>query len=96
MILSLIPDKVVCRPPGLAGGEPGVLGEVLLNGRRLERFPPIRFAPGDELELRLPGAGGFGPAEERDPADVERDVAMGYVSAAAAEAAYGLATATPR
>jgi N-methylhydantoinase B len=95
MILSLIPDKVVCRAPGLAGGEPGVLGEVLLNGRRLERFPPIRFAPGDELELRLPGAGGFGPAEERDPADVERDVAMGYVSAEAAEAAYGLATATP-
>ena len=96
MILSLIPDKVVCRPPGLAGGEPGVLGDVLLNGRRLERFPPIRFAPGDELELRLPGAGGFGPAEERDPADVARDVAMGYVSAEAAEAAYGLATATPR
>ena len=96
MILSLIPDKVVCRPPGLAGGEPGVLGEVLLNGRRLERFPPIRFAPGDELELRLPGAGGFGPAKERDPAEVARDVAMGYVSAEAAEAAYGLATATPR
>lgn len=96
MILSLIPDKVVCRPPGLAGGEPGALGEVLLNGRRLERFPPIRFAPGDELELRLPGAGGFGRAEERDPADVARDVAMGYVSAAAAEDAYGLATATPR
>jgi N-methylhydantoinase B len=96
MILSLIPDKVVCRPPGLAGGEPGVLGKVLLNGRRLERFPPIRFAPGDELELRLPGAGGFGPAEERDRADVERDVAMGYVSAAAAEAAYGLVRATPR
>jgi N-methylhydantoinase B len=96
MILSLIPDKVVCRPPGLAGGEPGELGEVLLNGRRLERFPPIRFAPGDELELRLPGAGGFGPAEERDPADVARDVAMGYVSAESAEAAYGLATATRR
>jgi N-methylhydantoinase B len=96
MILSLIPDKVVCAPPGLAGGEPGVRGEVLLNGRRLERFPPIRFAPGDELELRLPGAGGFGPPEARDPAAVERDVAMGYVSAKAAAAAYGVAMATPR
>lgn len=89
MILSIIPDKIVCEPPGLAGGLPGALGEVLLNGLTLERFPPIRFAPGDELELRLPGAGGFGPPEEREPGLVARDVALGYVSASASARAYG-------
>ena len=80
MILSLIPDKVVCEPPGLAGGRPGTRGEVLLNGVRLERFPPIHFRPGDELELRLPGAGGFGPPEEREPELAAHDAAMGYVT----------------
>jgi N-methylhydantoinase B len=83
MILSLIPDKIVCEPPGLAGGRPGTLGEVLINGELIERFPPIRFRPGDVLELRLPGAGGFGPPEKRDPERVAHDVAMGYVTATA-------------
>jgi N-methylhydantoinase B len=90
IVLSLIPDKVVCRPPGLAGGLPGTLGEVLLNGERLDRFPPIRFRPGDELELRLPGGGGFGPPGEREPDRVVSDVRMGYVSAEAALADYGV------
>lgn len=89
MILSIIPDKVVCEPPGLAGGEPGQLGEVRLNGACLTRFPPIRFRPGDELELHLPGAGGFGPPSERESERVEHDVAMGYVSPEAAALAYG-------
>jgi N-methylhydantoinase B len=89
MILSLIPDKVVCRPPGLAGGRPGALGEVLLNGRRLTRFPPIRFRPGDELELRLPGAGGFGAPEAREADRIAHDVRMGYVTPRSARAEYG-------
>jgi N-methylhydantoinase B len=96
MILSLIPDKIVCEPPGLAGGRPGVVGTVLLNGRELDRFPPIRFRAGDVLELRLPGAGGFGPPAEREPERVARDVALGYLSAEAAVAAYGPSALTPR
>jgi N-methylhydantoinase B len=84
MILSIIPDKIVCAPPGLAGGHPGQLGHVFLNGKRLERFPPIRFRPGDELELHLPGGGGFGPPERREQARVLADVEGGYVSVGAA------------
>ena len=80
MILSLIPDKIVCEPPGLAGGRPGTLGEVLINGELIERFPPIRFRPGDVLELRLPGAGGFGPPDAREPERIAHDAAMGYVT----------------
>jgi N-methylhydantoinase B len=90
MILSIIPDKIVCEPPGLAGGRPGTLGAVYLNGDRLTRFPPIRFRPGDELELVLPGAGGFGPPAEREAERIRADVRLGYVSAAAAVAGYGV------
>jgi N-methylhydantoinase B/oxoprolinase/acetone carboxylase alpha subunit len=88
MILSLIPDKIVCAAPGLAGGRSGEPGRVFLNGTELRRFPPIRFRPGDELELRLPGAGGFGPPSERDAPLVLSDVENGYVSVEAARAAY--------
>jgi N-methylhydantoinase B/oxoprolinase/acetone carboxylase alpha subunit len=90
MLLSIIPDKVVHEPPGLAGGRPGKLGEVLLNGRRIDRFPPILLRPGDELELRLPGAGGFGAPSDREPERVARDVELGYVSVAAAARDYGI------
>jgi N-methylhydantoinase B/oxoprolinase/acetone carboxylase alpha subunit len=61
---------------------------VFLNGTELRRFPPIRFRPGDELELRLPGAGGFGPPSERDAPLVLSDVENGYVSVEAARTAY--------
>jgi N-methylhydantoinase B len=91
MVLSIIPDKLVCRPPGLAGGMPGELGEVRLNGEILTRFPPLMLRPGDVLELHLPGGGGFGPPGEREPERVIADIALGYVSAAAALGDYGLA-----
>ena len=29
-----------CAPPGLDGGEPGVVGEVRWNGQTITRFPP--------------------------------------------------------
>jgi N-methylhydantoinase B len=90
MILSIIPDKIVCAPPGLAGGRPGERGELFLNGERLTRFPPFRFRPGDELELRLPGGGGFGPPTDRMEADVGADVRAGYLTARAAGRDYGL------
>ncbi|SFB13218.1 N-methylhydantoinase B [Amycolatopsis marina] len=42
------------------------------------------FMPGDVVVLRLPGAGGYGPAPERDPEAVRRDVRDGIYSSAAA------------
>jgi N-methylhydantoinase B len=81
IVLSIIPDKIATAPPGLAGGEPGERGIVRLNGDVLERFPAIRFRPGDELELVLPGGAGFGDPDEREAERILEDERMGYVPA---------------
>jgi N-methylhydantoinase B len=43
--------------------------------------------------LRAPGAGGYGPARDRDPARLAADVVDGYVSPAAAVHVYAAASA---
>ena len=49
----------------------------------------INLKAGDILTLRTAGGGGFGRAEDRDPALVERDVKHGYLSADTARKHYG-------
>jgi N-methylhydantoinase B len=93
MHLSIIPDKIVCEPPGLNGGQPGKIGEVYLAGERLMRFPPLTLAPGADLELRMPGGAGFGPPSERERDNVLRDLAMGYITEAGAAHDYGVTIA---
>jgi N-methylhydantoinase B len=85
----LRPDKMFCEPPGIAGGQPGQVGTVRLNGELITRFPPIEFHPGDEIELRMPGGAGFGPAAAREPERIARDLAMGYITPAGARRDYG-------
>ena len=65
--LSLITERRVSRPWGVAGGEPGAPGENwLLRGgeeSRAERLPDkctIRLRPGDVLRMLTPGGGGWG------------------------------------
>ena len=91
MVLSMIPDKLFAAPPGMGGGADGEIGQVRLNGQVIERFPPIHFKPGDELELRLPGGAGFGPAAEREIEMIREDIRLEYLSEARAERDYGLA-----
>ncbi len=80
MVFNLTPDRITTLPQGLAGGEPGRIGEVYINGERIERFPPLQLEPGDVVELHLPGGGGFGPAAEREPDRIAADLAVGYVT----------------
>ncbi|MEO0957321.1 MAG: hydantoinase B/oxoprolinase family protein, partial [Pseudomonadota bacterium] len=49
----------------------------------------MRLGRGQRVRLETPGGGGYGPADLRDPATVARDVALGYVSADAADRDYG-------
>jgi N-methylhydantoinase B len=93
--LSNLTDRQRFAPYGLDGGEPGRLGETLLNPgrpeeRRLESKGAYVFRQGDLVSFRCSGSGGFGPPSERDPELVRRDVAEGFVSPHAARQIYGV------
>ncbi len=89
--ITLRPDKLRFPPPGLAEGEPGGIGSFDLDGEPFDHHQPFRLAFGQKLRLRLPGGGGFGPPERRDPALVARDVREGYVTPGQARAVYRVA-----
>ena len=74
-------ERVQFPAPGLAGGRPGAAGAVHASNE-VSVYPKIRaqLTPGTEVTLELPGGGGYGPPEERDPALVLEDVRNGYVS----------------
>jgi N-methylhydantoinase B/oxoprolinase/acetone carboxylase alpha subunit len=66
--VSLITERRSSQPWGLAGGEPGAVGENwLLPGgdeSRAERLADkctIQVRAGDVLRMRTPGGGGWGP-----------------------------------
>ena len=65
--VSLITERRVSQPWGLAGGEPGAVGEnwLLPGGHeaRAERLPDkctIQLKAGDVLRMLTPGGGGWG------------------------------------
>jgi N-methylhydantoinase B len=74
--VTIRPDKLRYPAPGLLGGEPGALGEAELDGHPLP-LEPFALARGQEVTLRLPGGGGFGPANERSLAAQQADLATG-------------------
>ena len=65
--VSLITERRVSQPWGLAGGEPGAVGEnwLLPDGdeTRIEALPDkctIQLKAGDVLRMLTPGGGGYG------------------------------------
>jgi N-methylhydantoinase B len=63
--LSLMGERRVLPPWGLAGGRPGKQGEdwLIRQGRAPERLPAkvtVEVNPGDRLLVRTPGGGGWG------------------------------------
>lgn len=46
--------------------------------------------PGGRVCMAFPGGAGYGPTDQRDPQAIQRDLALGYISAQAAADAYGL------
>jgi N-methylhydantoinase B len=83
-------------PKGAAGG-----GEAAMNVFSYEQSdgwhnPPmaskmvgIKLTQGQAVRLDTPGGGGYGPASDRDPAAVARDVEMGLLSEDRATQSYG-------
>jgi N-methylhydantoinase B len=93
--VSNLSDRHRFPPPGLFGGQPGALGRTVLNpGTDGEQdLHPKAIYPldhGDLVSLRVSGSGGYGDPRERDPEQVVRDVALGYVSLEQARDSYGV------
>ena len=73
-------DRVQHPPRGREGGQDGAPGRVSLKSGALLRTKGYQLIPtGDRLLLELPGGGGLGPPDQRDPALVERDRRDGLV-----------------
>ena len=58
--LSLLTERRLTLPWGLAGGEAGAAGSNLLNGEELPAKCSLAVKAGDRLLVRTPGGGGYG------------------------------------
>ncbi|MCP5155277.1 MAG: hydantoinase B/oxoprolinase family protein [Ectothiorhodospiraceae bacterium] len=82
---SFLMDHGRYGPPGLMGGADGAPNEIAISQHGNVVQPPHRskgadyvLTPGDWVQVRTPGGGGYGPPSARDPAMVERDRRRGY------------------
>jgi len=72
-------ERFTYRPWGVFGGGPGGMGRFAIaraGGREevLETKPSgVRISPADRVIVETPGAGGYGPPEDRAPEDLARD-----------------------
>jgi N-methylhydantoinase B len=81
-------------PWGIFGGEPGLRGRFQLQrDGSLSELPPktgrMELGPDQIVVVETPGAGGYGPARERNFADVERDRRSAKFTAAYLARHYG-------
>jgi len=87
-------DKSRFPPCGIAGGKAGGGARFVIRpGTTQEYVTPssgrYQMQAGECFLLQSAGGGGCGDPRARDPAALARDVAEGYVSAAAAKTDYG-------
>ena len=94
----LFGERGLYPPQGVDGGGEAALNRFTYDSADGPQVPPmvskmvgINLNKGQRVRLETPGGGGFGPASARDATLVARDVRLGYVTAAAADTAYGKA-----
>ncbi|MEE8453303.1 MAG: hydantoinase B/oxoprolinase family protein [Limibaculum sp.] len=94
--LFLFGERGRFAPRGVAGGGDAAMTRFSWQTEDGWQSPPMtsklvdaRLGQGRRLRLETPGGGGYGPAAERDPAAIARDVALGFVSDEAASRDYG-------
>jgi N-methylhydantoinase B len=78
--IVFLTERIRVPAPGLGGGESGACGEVLINGQPVDSRCPHVLLPGDEVTLRTPGGGGYGPASERADELRAYDLLHGYTT----------------
>jgi N-methylhydantoinase B len=79
VLVSFMAERTRFAAPGFAGGGPGGLGDVRVNGRRIDNRRQHVLRKGDTVLVRTPGGGGWGRPARRDPARAARDRRLGYV-----------------
>ncbi len=81
------------RPWGLDGGEAGSCNRIEIQREgevmAFARSPHVELRPGDRVRVITGNGGGYGPPGERPPAEVEADLAAGYLTEAQAAAYRG-------
>ena len=81
---TILADRDRWGPWGLFGGEAGRKASFILNpdGESVElgSKSTVQLNPGDVISYRTCGGGGYGPAAQRDPRAVLRDVRDGKIS----------------
>jgi N-methylhydantoinase B len=87
-------ERYNCPPWGLNGGLSGAPGHVEVEtsaGRQLmQKVSQFAVKAGDRVYIHTGSGGGFGPATDRRPEEVHRDVVRGYISRKQAEEVYGV------
>ncbi len=82
---SFVMDHGRTGPQGVLGGEDGAPNEVTVwrdgvpyTPEHLSKEQDIPLKPGDRVEVKTPGGGGYGNPADRDPAAVAEDKRLGY------------------
>ena len=89
-------ENTIFPPYGVAGGQAGRPGKIVLNPATPQEreIPPVgdgvQLKRGDLLRLQTCGGGGWGDPLSRDPVLVQQDVARGFVSVQGALEDYGV------
>jgi N-methylhydantoinase B len=96
-VLQVRADRQTHRPYGLYGGGPGAYGRNVMNPgpdeQKLHAKLTMTIRKGEVFRHELPGAGGWGPALDRDLALVARDLRDELVTIEAAARDYGVVAA---
>jgi N-methylhydantoinase B len=80
IVMSFMAERTRFPAPGLAGGGAGGLGDVRINGRAIDHRRQHVLERGDQVLVRTPGGGGYGPPRARSRAQRRRDRVLGYVA----------------
>ena len=79
--ISILTEKTQTSAHGICGGMHGAKGHIQnIPERPIAPKGIDKFHPGEEIIFTLPGGGGYGPAEQRSSAAIERDQKLGYVT----------------
>jgi N-methylhydantoinase B len=84
----LLGERGRVPPFGVAGGGSAAPNRFVFDTAEGPKSPPmatkitgVHMNPGQRVRLESPGGGGWGDPARRDPAKIERDLRLGYVTA---------------